>query len=332
MYTGVRYVALSPNIVKVLMRSFVFGLTGIVVLALLPLVSKHLVQGNALVFGILLGAYGIGAVAGAAISRPIREKLSNEVLVRWSFIAFAVCAAVTGVSPSIWITSAVLSVGGAAWVIALSLFNTTVQMSTPRWVVGRALSLYQMAIFGGMALGSWLWGLVAEHFSLEISLLAAGASMLVGALIGVKVPLPSRETLNLDPINSWHEPQTALPIEPRSGPVAIVVEYLIDQRDVRGFLRLMVERRRARRRDGAHDWTLSQDLAHPELWLEHYEVPTWVDYVRFHSRTTQDDAAIALQLRALHKGEGPPRVRRMLEWKANPAQREQIRPTPDELL
>ena len=42
--------------------------------------------------------------------------------------------------------------------LALSLFNVTVQLSTPRWVVGRALSLYQTATFGGMALGSWIVG------------------------------------------------------------------------------------------------------------------------------------------------------------------------------
>lgn len=332
MTTGIRYVALSPNILKVLMRGFVFGLTAVVILALLPLVAKHLVQGNALVFGILLGAYGVGAVAGAAISRPIRERLSNESLIRWSFVAFALCAAVTGLSQSIWTTSAILTIGGAAWVIALSLFNTTVQISTPRWVVGRALSLYQMAIFGGMALGSWLWGSIAESFSLEISLLAAAACMLAGALIGLRVPLPSRELLNLDPVNSWQEPSTALSIEPRSGPVSVVVEYLIDQRDVRSFLRLMAERRRIRRRDGAHDWTLAQDMANPELWVEHYEVPTWVDYVRFHSRTTQADAGVSQRVRALHKGEGPPGVRRMLMWKASPDRRVQIDQTPDEML
>ena len=67
------------------------------------------------------------------------------------------------------------------YVITLSLFNTTVQISTPRWVVGRAMSLYQMAIFGGMALGAWVWGNTAEQYSPTIALLCAAAGML-GAL------------------------------------------------------------------------------------------------------------------------------------------------------
>ena len=69
-------------------------------------------------------------------------------------------------------------IGGACWVLALALFNTTVQLSAPRWVLGRALALYQTAAFGGMALGSWLWGAVAEAHGLEQALLAAAAAML----------------------------------------------------------------------------------------------------------------------------------------------------------
>ena len=37
-----RYIAMSPNIAKVMLRGFIFGLTAIVVLALLPLVARGL--------------------------------------------------------------------------------------------------------------------------------------------------------------------------------------------------------------------------------------------------------------------------------------------------
>lgn len=312
MTAGVRYVAMSPNIVRILLRGFLFGLTTIVILALLPLVARHLIQGNALVYGVLLGAFGVGAVCGAFVSAPARAALSNEVLVRWAFLAFAVCATVTALSPFAWITAAALVLGGAAWVLALALFNTTVQMSTPRWVVGRALSLYQMAIFGGMALGSWLWGYVAEHVSLEAALLWAAAAMLGGALVGLRVPLPSRASLNLDPLNRWQEPKVALDIQPRSGPICIEVEYLIDRADIPAFLDAMAERHRIRRRDGAHHWTLMRDMEDPRAWVESFEMPTWVDYVRLHMRTTQADAPVSDQLRALHRGPGLPRARRRL--------------------
>ena len=90
--------------------------------------------------------------------------------------------------------------GGACWVLALALFNTTVQLSTPRWVVGRALALYQTAAFGGMALGSWLWGSVAEAHGPAQALLWAAAAMLAAGAVGLRLPLPARAELDLDPL------------------------------------------------------------------------------------------------------------------------------------
>lgn len=312
MTAGVRYVAMSPNIGKILLRGFAFGLTAIVVLALLPLVARDLLAGNALVYGMLLGAFGLGAVAGAFISRPARERLANETLVRWTFLAFALATATTAASGSAWLTGAALIVAGASWVMALSLFNTTVQMTTPRWVVGRALSLYQMAIFGGMALGSWCWGSLAEGFSLVLALAAATVAMLLGAGIGLRLPLPAQEALDLNPLNRWQEPPIGLDIQPRSGPIVISVEYEIPEDKVPQFLDAMTERHRIRRRDGAHNWILQRDLEQPRLWVESFELPTWVDYVRLHSRTTYADAPVGDRIRSLHAGADRPRVRRTI--------------------
>ena len=264
------------------------------------------------VYGALLGAFGIGAVGGGFASAPIRERLSNEAVVRWAFVAFSACATVTALSPNAWLTGLAIMLGGAAWVMSLALFNTTVQISTPRWVVGRALSLYQMSIFGGMALGSWLWGTIAENYSLETALLIAAGGMLAGAAIGLRIPLPSRASLNLDPLNRWREPQVGLDIQPRSGPISIAVEYVIPEASVPEFLDAMAERHRIRRRDGAQRWTLMRDMENPDLWVESFEMSTWVDYVRLHMRTTQADAPVGERIRALHSGSELPRVRRML--------------------
>lgn len=134
-----------------------FGFSAGAVLALLPLVTRDLVKGGALTYGIMLGAFGIGAVIGALTSARLRQMLSSETMVRSAFLGFALCATVAAISPAAWQVALGLLVGGACWVTALSHFNVTVQMSTPRWVVGRVLSIYQMATFGGIALGSWIW-------------------------------------------------------------------------------------------------------------------------------------------------------------------------------
>ncbi|BCG78537.1 MFS transporter [Mesorhizobium sp. 113-3-3] len=313
MGAGLRYVAMSPNIGKVLVRGAAFGFSAGAVLALLPLVARDVVKGDALTYGIMLGSFGIGAVGGALISVRLRQLLSSETMVRCAFAGFAVCAFNAALSHQAWQTSLGLLVGGACWVIALSHFNVTVQMATPRWVVGRVLSVYQTATFGGIALGSWIWGVVADARGAETALIAAAIAMLAGGAIGLVLPLPQQQVLNLDPLNRFKEPHLALDLKPRSGPIAIMIEYIIRHEDEAEFLATMAERGRIRRRDGARNWTLARDLENPMIWIEHYHTPTWLEYVRHNGRITHADAMVGERLRALHSGDEPPRVRRVIE-------------------
>jgi MFS family permease len=314
---GLRYVAMSPNIEKILLRSFIFGLTAISILSLLPLVARDLLRGGPLVYGVMLGTFGIGAIGGAFLSGQLRQRLTGEAIIRLAFLGFALCVATTALSPSPWLTGAALLVGGACWVLALSLFNVTVQLSTPRWVVGRALATYQTATFGGMALGSWMWGLAAEQYGSDVALLTSGGIMLAGAALGLLFALPEDTSLNLDPLNRWKEPSLSLDLKPRSGPILIMIEYIIKDEDTAAFLEAMAERRRIRRRNGARNWALSRDLENPRVWMESYHTPTWVEYVRHNQRTTHADAIVGDRIRALHSGAEPPRVHRMIERPTN---------------
>lgn len=310
---GLRYVALSPNLIRIILRSFIFGLSAVVILALLPLVVRDHLSGDAFVYGVLLGCFGLGAVGGALANGRLRDRFRNETITRLGFLGFAITCAALALSSSAALSALSLLLAGFCWVISLSLFNVTMQLSTPRWVVGRVLALYQTGVFGGMAGGSWLWGAIAETGGLKPALFAASATLLVGLVVGLVAPLPDSSDLNLDPLNRFTEPPLQLDITPRSGPIMIMVDYEIDQADVRRFLELMSERRRVRIRDGAQHWALLRDLENPDLWTESYHVPTWVEYIRHHERRTHADAGVSDQLSALHRGARPLRVHRMIE-------------------
>jgi MFS family permease len=301
-----------------MLRGFLFGLAAIAVLALLPSVASEYLGGGAVGYGALLGCFGVGAIGGAFLNGRVRERYSNEIIVRIACVVFAISCGGLGFSREILLSCLVLLPAGAGWVLALSLFNVSVQLSTPRWVVGRALSLYQTATFGGMALGSWLWGSVADLSAPSWSLALAGVTLLACALVGLKLPLPQFSSRDLSPLNAFNEPVLKLEMRPRSGPVMVMVDYQIAQEDIPAFLRLMSERRRIRIRDGARQWALLRDLERPEIWVESYHVPTWVDYVRHNLRRTKADAENLQSLRALHRGEGPPHVHRMIERQTVP--------------
>ncbi|WP_425418709.1 MFS transporter [Oricola indica] len=310
---GLRYVAMSPNLMKVILRGFLFGVSAVALQALLPIVTRENLGGDAFIFGVLLGCFGFGAVVGALTNAELRSRFHNENITRIGFTGFAVSTFTIAVSPYLVVSAVALLLAGACWVVSLSLFNVTMQMSTPRWVVGRALALYQTGVFGGMAAGSWLWGAVSESFGTNSALTGAAIVLLFGAAVGRWAPLPDFGQLNLDPLNRFTEPPLRLDLTQRSGPIMIMIDYDIAQENVQEFLAVMTLRRRIRIRDGAQQWALLRNLENPDIWTESYHVPTWVEYVRHNQRRTQADAEVTERLLALHKGPTPLHVQRMIE-------------------
>ncbi len=329
---GLRYVAMSPNLMKVIFRGFMFGLSAIAVLALLPLIVRDLLQGGAFVYGVLLGCFGMGAVGGAFLNARLRSRFRNERITQAAFLAFAVSCVTLALSRHYGFSGAALLLAGGSWVLALSLFNVTVQLSTPRWVVGRALALYQTGVFGGMAGGSWAWGVIAENFGADRAMFVAAALLVLGALAGLRLPLPDSTDLDLNPLNTFTEPSLRLDLKQRSGPIMIMVDYEIDQQDVTEFLAVMNTRRRIRIRDGAQQWALLRDLENPDVWTETYHVPTWLEYVRHHERRTQADAESYERVLKLHRGKDRPKVHRMIERQAISLQDDTpLKDAPDEI-
>lgn len=311
--SGLRYVAMSPNLVRVLSRGALFGFSAVSLLALLPLVAKSHDEQGSMLFGLLLGCFGLGAIFGAVLNPILREKMRNEDIVRLSFGSFAVAALALAFTDSIWLHGLLILPAGAGWVLALSLFNVSVQLSTPRWVVARALAMYQTAVFGGMAAGSWIWGSIASGYGINAALASASLPLLIGAAVGRWLTIPEFDTVNLEPLNRFKEPRLGLDLRGRSGPIMVMIDYEIDQKDMSEFLELMSRRRTIRRRDGARNWSLLRDLENPEMWSESYHIATWDDYVRHNMRRTKDDAAVIEALGALHRGPGSPTVHRLIE-------------------
>lgn len=311
--SGVRYVMHSPSIRVVLIRTLVTGIAGGSVLALMPLVARDLLSGGAQTFGIMLGAFGMGGVLGALNVASIRRYLSSEAAVRYCAITMGVAIAVMAVSKLAAVTAAALVVAGVGWLISITLFNISVQLATPRWVAGRALAAYQAAIAGGVAIGSWLWGRVADGTGVENALLISGAVMAASPLLAIWLKLPSTDGVNHDATDPLADPEVNLSITPRSGPIIVEIEYRVRQDRARDFYGLMQKVQSSRQRNGAYGWSISRDLADPELWTERFHCPTWLDYLRQRSRPTQSERALHARALDFHTGEEPVKIRRMLE-------------------
>jgi len=311
--SGVRYIVHSPSIRIVLYRTLVTGIAGGSVLALLPLVSRDTLHGSAQTYGIMLGCFGIGGVLGALNISSVRANLTGEAAVRLCALTMGLAIGTLALSRWPALTGAALVVAGASWMIAVTLFNIGVQLSTPRWVAGRALAAYQAAIAGGVAIGSWLWGYVANSVGLNNALLIAGMTMFISPIMAIWFRMPSTDGTNNDAVDALEEPEVNLSISPRSGPIVVEIEYRVDQEKARAFYSVMLQVQATRQRNGAYDWSIARDIADPELWIERYHCPTWLDFLRQRNRSTQSERELHLKAIGFHIGAEPIKVHRMLE-------------------
>ncbi|MBP9032527.1 MAG: MFS transporter [Pseudomonadales bacterium] len=311
--SGARYAFHSPPIRIVLIRAFVFGVTSASVAALTPLVARDLLHGDAKTYGLLLGAGGVGAVLGALLIGPVRERLKGEHAVRLSVGTAGLMVLLVGLSHDLLLTGAVMLVAGAANMLLISLLNVAVQLSAPRWVTARALSLFNASLTGGIALGAWLWGQAAGEWGVGAALIASGALLVLTLLIGFVLPMPAVSFAEVEMVDIGHEPEVALAITARSGPIVIEIDYRVDPEEARQFYDAMLKLQRMRLRNGGFDWSISRDIADPALWTERYHLPTWGDYLRLRSRFTQADRELQARADAFHAPDAGVRVRRRLE-------------------
>jgi MFS family permease len=310
--SGVRYIANSPSIKIVLARTLITGLIGGSVSALMPLVTRDLLHGGAQTYGIMLGAFGMGAVVGALNIGEVRKRLSGEAAIRACAISMGGAIAAVALSHEPVLTAAALVVAGASWMLAVALFNIGVQLSAPRWVAGRSLAAFQASISGGIAIGSWGWGHLTDAAGVEAALLVSAVLMLLSPLLGFWLKMPRVGARNED-AEVLADPEVQLSLTGRSGPLVVEIEYRVAQDNARGFHNVMQEVQLSRQRNGAYGWSIARDIADPELWTERYHCPTWFDYLRQRNRSTQSERALHQRAIDFHLGPDPVRVRRMLE-------------------
>ncbi|MET0362699.1 MAG: MFS transporter [Sphingobium sp.] len=310
--SGMRYAFHSSAIRRVLARSACFGLATASYSALGALIAKDLLRGNAGTYGLLLGAAGVGAIAGALLIKPVIDGIGTEKALRWAALISAAALVLMGLSNNLWLTAGAFFITGGGNILTVSLMNVAVQLAAPRWVTARALSLFTSALTGGLAVGAMIWGEVASAWSIEVAMVASGVVLLVVGSAGLLFPINDAANGSLEPSELGHEPNVALDITLRSGPIVIELEYRVDPAEAREFYGVMLKVQRIRQRNGGFSWSLARAIDDPWIWTERFECPTWGDYLRLRDRSTLADGEVQAQALAFHSGDRLA-VRRQLE-------------------
>jgi MFS family permease len=307
MRAGWRYVAHAPSIRFTLVRTSLFTIGASAFWGLVPLFARQNLGRGAAGYGVLLAFFGTGAVLAGSILPHLQRRLGISRLLIYVTLLNALAYVVMAELLHFPVACLGAFASGFAWTSAFSTFNTSIQLNTAAWVRGRAMAFYQLLYFAALGGGSVLWGTVAEHVGIPGALMIAALSLAVGLVVEARYPVGLGEGINLAPFS---RPVPVVTNEPHSehGPVLVTVEYRIDPQRAAEFNVAMLELGRFRRRDGAVDWGLYEDVAEQGRYLETFMVESWGEHLRQHERATIADRKISERANSFHLPKTPPAV------------------------
>lgn len=307
MKSGLRFSLFHHDLQRVLLRAFLFFIAGSCYWALLPLIVRQQLHGDATVYGLAMAAIGAGAITGALLLPRLKHRLSANATVLAGALLTAAVMAGLAVARSPAQGIALLLMAGAAWIAVLTTLNATAQSVLPDWVRGRGLALYLTVFFGAMTLGSACWGQLASLHGIPVTLAVAAAATASIGLLAHRWQLPSGDR-DLTPSLHWPEPAIADDVDATGGPVMIRISYRVSAADQAAFLEAIRPLGRIRRRDGAYAWGVMFDMAHPEHVMEWFLLGSWEEHLRQHERVSQADREVQARVHALHHGHDKPVV------------------------
>lgn len=180
---GVRFCASSSAIRRILAHGLVLGFGIACFQALVPSITHDHLRGDELDFGLMLTLFGAGSITGALSLARLRRRWSTAAIIAAatlvSALALLALTQVHTVAAALPITFA----AGLGWVAILTSLNLAMQLRSPETILGRCLSIYQAVTFGGMAMGSWSWGMAADAFGLTAAITGAGLFLLTALVL-----------------------------------------------------------------------------------------------------------------------------------------------------
>jgi MFS family permease len=312
MRVGLNYALQSPRLKVILLRVFLFFLQSTALLALLPLVARRLHGGGPGTFTVMLACLGLGAIFAAFRFPHWRARYSRDQFVLTGTLVQAALAALIVYVPELWLALPAMALVGMAWISVANSLTISAQMALPDWVRARGMSIYQMALMGGSAAGSLLWGWVADWTSVATSVACASLFGVVVLVALRRLTIEGGADPDFSPVPLANTIEPPVGVEPEDGPVMVTVEYLIDPARAAEFAEVMQRTRRARLRQGALSWGLFRDAAQPSRVIEYFVDENWVEHQRRLERFTAFDAGLRELRLAFHLGDEPPRVKRFV--------------------
>ena len=187
---GFRFVWRTTPVRALLLLVGVVSFAGMPYSVLMPIFADSILHGGARGLGLLMGASGVGALAGAL---TLASRKGVRGLGRWvaaSAACFGVFLVLFSGSQAFWLSVALLVAVGASMMVQMAASNTLIQAMVPDALRGRVMAVYSMMFIGMTPFGALCSGAIAEHLGAPRTV-ALGGVITIGAATVFSLRLPS---------------------------------------------------------------------------------------------------------------------------------------------
>ena len=178
---GLAFVAKTEPFRSLLLLVALVSLAGMPFTVLLPVFATELHAGPE-GYGLLMGAVGVGALAGALRLAAHRDVRRLERLPPLATGGLALGLLLFSQAPSFWPAAAALLLVGFCLITETATSNTLLQSLVPDRLRGRVMACYMMCFAGLAPFGALAAGAAAHHIGASATVAIGGGICFIGAL------------------------------------------------------------------------------------------------------------------------------------------------------
>jgi len=158
LWLGLRQVLGQARLRSALLTVFLNALLCAPLITFCPVLVKQAFQGDAAQFSLSAGALGLGGLLGAAALMGFDAQRDRRPWCTGFSLAYAVIVVLAALNPWPEALAPLFVLAGVAMTASNASANTLLQTNAPEHLRGKTVSLFMLAMRGGLSLGSLLTG------------------------------------------------------------------------------------------------------------------------------------------------------------------------------
>ncbi len=147
-----------------------------------PVLVKNGFSGDAAQFSMTIGAFGLGGLVGAIGLLAVDKQHDRRRLSTWFATANGLIVVLAAVTQWFWSLPALLVLAGLSMTVSNTSVNTVLLTGATAKLRGQTISLYMLAMLGGISIGGLLTGISVEALGVREALLINSVLAVVAQL------------------------------------------------------------------------------------------------------------------------------------------------------